>query len=346
MVGEDALVSVIIPTYNSQLTIERCLMSISAQTYPFIEIIVVDDCSNDNTVEIVKKYEMTHRVLLIQQNQNSGAGSSRNMGLSVANGKYIAFIDSDDSVVPNFVERLLEGLDASVELSVCGIRIEEMDGIWKNNNLFAMDSIIDAKQYVDKFAKYKQVLYFGSPVNKLYRSSIIKKNHILFDNGVWEDLIFNMKYLTYVNCVKTSSDSSYHYYYTNGSISNSFIGSKTMWDRGEKAYRVYRELLEGRYGYNSSQKEVCGFLLNNIKTLVCEFETEKLSIKKRRVFLNSVLRNKEFESLRKCSDSLSLSDGIILFFIKQHMVLGLIAAGMIRQKISWYNMKYRKKRIS
>lgn len=101
------LVSVIVPTYNSQSYIEETLRSVCEQTYTELEIIIVDDCSTDNTVSIVQSIN-DPRFILIRQKINGGAGAARNAGVEIATGRYIAFLDSDDLWLPAKTETQIE----------------------------------------------------------------------------------------------------------------------------------------------------------------------------------------------------------------------------------------------
>jgi len=103
------LVSVIIPLFNSEKYIDLTLCSVFAQTYKNIEIIIVDDNSKDKSGEIITKYQEVHpEIVYYRQNENYGAGVSRNKALELARGKYVAFLDSDDVWLPNKIEKQLE----------------------------------------------------------------------------------------------------------------------------------------------------------------------------------------------------------------------------------------------
>ena len=98
--------SVVIPTYNREKTIIRAIESVLQQTYHDVEVVVVDDCSKDNTVQIVKgQYSSDTRVLLYKQPQNQGACAARNKGVELCHGKYVAFLDSDDLWMPDKLEK-------------------------------------------------------------------------------------------------------------------------------------------------------------------------------------------------------------------------------------------------
>ncbi|HEY4195401.1 MAG TPA: glycosyltransferase [Mucilaginibacter sp.] len=108
MMPDQPLVSVIIPLYNTGLYIEQCIRSILAQTWPDIEVIIVDDGSTDNSFEIAKKFE-GEKVKLLKQ-PNSGASIARNTGLRIAKGEYIQFMDADDLLSPNKIEEQVKRL--------------------------------------------------------------------------------------------------------------------------------------------------------------------------------------------------------------------------------------------
>lgn len=114
--------SVVIPTYNSEETIERCLQSVLEQTYPVYELLVVDDASSDNTVKVASEYleksSISYRI--IEKETNSGPGDSRNIGISLVTGDYVAFLDSDDWYALDFLENTMAVLtehDSDVVLS-------------------------------------------------------------------------------------------------------------------------------------------------------------------------------------------------------------------------------------
>src|SRR5690554_2355488 len=132
------LVSVIIPTYNRGGTIIRAIQSVISQTYSNLEIIVVDDCSSDNTEELVSSIDDA-RLVYLKLNENVGGSSARNEGLQICRGEFITFLDSDDEFLPTKVEEQYKALKSSEEnvgMVVCG-RIDRLTGQlvsnWKPN---------------------------------------------------------------------------------------------------------------------------------------------------------------------------------------------------------------------
>lgn len=105
------LVSIVMPSYNTAKYITETVESVLRQTYPFWELIIVDDCSTDETDKLVKPYLADARVRYLKNNHNSGAAVSRNHALREAKGKWIAFLDSDDIWLPEKLEKQIEFID-------------------------------------------------------------------------------------------------------------------------------------------------------------------------------------------------------------------------------------------
>lgn len=189
--------SVIIPVYNSEKNIERCIDSVLAQSFIDFELILVDDGSSDNGGKICDKYaEMDKRIIVIHQ-KNQGVSSARNMGLERAQGQYIVFIDSDD-----FVEKdiLLNLNQADADLVLVGFS-DYFDQ--KVTNIILDDEdkwTINSEESISKFIKLKSSMFVWG---KRYKKSIIQENNIIFrsDMKFNEDNIFNNEYILKSNTV-------------------------------------------------------------------------------------------------------------------------------------------------
>lgn len=142
-------VSVITPVYNVEKYLDRTLQSVFAQTYKDIEIILVDDQSKDESVEIIKKYQKTHpEIVYYLQPKNMGAGFARNKALELARGQYVAFLDADDIWKPTKIERQIKFLKKR-HGSFCFTAIEMIDGD---------DKVIKGKRKVEPEIDYKFLL--------------------------------------------------------------------------------------------------------------------------------------------------------------------------------------------
>ena len=209
---EEDLISIIIPVYNSEKYISRCLDSVIGQTYHNLQIITINDGSTDGTRKILNQYaEKDSRILIIDQ-ENLGVSQARNNGIEKAKGKYLCFVDSDDYIKESMVEKLYRNLNQS-RLVVCGF-IDDYDER-KICGLKPFDGGIKCRnEYLETMSQYLYSVYFGAVCNKLYVAYIVKNNKITFRKGIsWaEDLIFNLEYLEYVDRITIICDELYFYY--------------------------------------------------------------------------------------------------------------------------------------
>lgn len=215
-----ARLSIIVPVYNVALYIRECIDSIINQTYPDIEIIIVDDGSTDESPEIVDNLaRIDDRIKVIHQ-KNKGLPGARNTGLSIAEGEYVGFIDSDDRIKPNMYEVLIDNIQKhDADLSVC------------NFLRFSKSSSVISHRYRDNVVTYDNLnscvfydMIIDSSCNKLYKLDIIRKNKIFFEDKSivpQEDFYFLIKYFAHINKVSTVSDPLYEYRIRKSSITNS-----------------------------------------------------------------------------------------------------------------------------
>ncbi len=194
-----AFASIIIPVYNAETTLKKCVESLVFGTFRDIKIILVDDCSSDNSWAVCrdlhKKYS---NVFCIQNEQNKGVSYSRNQGLSYIEGKYVLFVDSDDWVSGNYVEKMICIAEKYPDsLAICGIHFHEnvegyrYDFIWQEES--------DDFSIVPKNRFFKLLDSFMLPQiwNKLFRRDIIENNNICFDvsQKMGEDFQFVLDYM-------------------------------------------------------------------------------------------------------------------------------------------------------
>ncbi|QHS02340.1 glycosyltransferase family 2 protein [Pediococcus acidilactici] len=210
-------VTIVIPIHNLEVFLRRCLESIRRQTYPYFEVLLVDDGSIDGSKEICKSFvEEDDRFKYFYQ-KNSGVSKARNIGIKKANGKYITFIDGDDFISPNHLQVMVEGLED------CQLSITGRNDIYEDNirQVFKEDSDVyfDQKQVID--AVLKPGVVYSFPWNKMYLAEIIREKQILFDDGLkyGEDLVFNMEYILNIDKAILKCDTTYNYVYRSDSVS-------------------------------------------------------------------------------------------------------------------------------
>lgn len=260
------LISVVIPVYNKELYLEKCISSIVNQSYNNIEIIVVNDGSNDDSEKIINDwYEKDKRIKYFKQS-NKGVAVARNKGILESSGEYLYFIDADDFVENKAIEVLVK----STEKEESDIIVGNHYLVNKNKNIksstFAQTQITIDKQLSTQ-TKADMFFYRGRPLasacNKLYKLSFIQENKIQFIKDVFaEDRLFNI--MCYINKPDIYFVEEYTYYYNiiessrSRSISDSFFHEYTNllyvvqnYIRNESNFNQYQDLMELLVIYDS-----------------------------------------------------------------------------------------------
>jgi glycosyltransferase involved in cell wall biosynthesis len=216
----NSLISIIIPVFQVEKYLDKCLSSIINQTYKNLEIIIIDDGSTDNCPEICNKYQAEDSRIKVIHKNNEGLSRTRNIGLSLARGEFVSFVDSDDWIETNMYEVLITELKKSnVDIVVCSYQVEYED---KNNEKNKFESI-EKRQYTSEEA-LKMIInsdgYIMSFVwNKLYRKSLL--NDINFIDGkIHEDTLWTAKVIGKAKLIKCINYPFYHYLYRNESLSH------------------------------------------------------------------------------------------------------------------------------
>lgn len=230
-------VSIIVPCYMVETSLDRCVSSLVAQTLRDIEIILVDDKSPDATPLLCDEWRKKDgRIRVIHKGVNEGLGMARNSGMDVATGEYIMFIDSDDVYELDACERMyLNAIRYNADVVAGNFITEIQPGIWiKHAN--AVDTVLNRDgvyNYVlDLIAcppyVRRERLHPVSVWALCLRSTIIRENNIRFYSEreiASEDILFKIAFLRYCNIMVGLSEPLYHYYHTAGSLTHSFRSS-------------------------------------------------------------------------------------------------------------------------
>lgn len=284
------LISVIVPVYNVQKWLNKCVDSILGQTYENLEVILVDDGSPDRCGEICDEYaKMDARVKVIHQ-ENARQGAARNNGLNIAKGEYIAFVDSDDYIAPDMYEKMLsELIKHNADMAVCGyysITPYQEVASCTNDGALVMDNHKAMKSY------YEEALIGGAPWNKLYKRELWEEIRFL------EKIFREDEYIFYRVLAKSQKtvhigEAKYYYNVREGSSEHSGFDARYMIsvesiDRqlsfAEENYPELREsvmngcirtrydlveriVLSGQFKkYEKEYRELTDFLKNNRET--------------------------------------------------------------------------------
>ena len=202
-------VSVIVPVYNVEKYLEKCLETLISQTLKDIEIICINDGSKDSSLNILKKYALNDERIKIIDKHNEGLSAARNDGLNAATGEYIGYVDSDDWVDLNFYEKLYNAAKkynaeaACANIIRCGNKVKKYKLKFENEQ-FITDNVEKLK--ATKIPKYNYVW------NKIYKRTSLQNLNITFPYGrYYEDICWSIKVLYYLNGLVTVPDCAYYY---------------------------------------------------------------------------------------------------------------------------------------
>lgn len=243
------LISVVIPAYNAGKYIEETLKSVSEQTYENWECIIVNDGSIDNTKDIIGKWiNGKYKYRLISQ-QNSGVSSARNKGIENAKGNYIVFVDSDDTINPNYLSDFIDNLESEDTLIIQDFNRVHSDGSISPNYIKYTNSTYKLGEI-----EYSYHLFSGNPVNKLFSKNIIQNNHITFDKDLayGEDEKFFLEYLSHISYIKTLNKANYNYFYRQNSAIERTYNYKTYIN----LLLCFNRFLESNLIINNKNKEI------------------------------------------------------------------------------------------
>ena len=254
----EPLISVIIPIYNAEKYLNACLDSVCQNDYNCLEIILIDDGSKDASGEICDQYAKKDSRLKVYHQANAGVSRTRNFGISVAKGQYIAFVDSDDTVEKSYFRELLATMGTDdVDLAVGAVGYVRSGGMEVKEGetcivLLHNPSEEDARQ----FCKLNRDFLLYGPCNKLYRREIIAKYAVAFpeDTSYGEDLLFNFAYLE--NCRKIRCRNRPVYYYNQenvGSLSHKY--RENLFENGLRLNNAIRQFCCGRGLFSEEMKE-------------------------------------------------------------------------------------------
>ena len=237
-------VSVIVPFYNVEGYIEKCLETLVNQTLKEIEIILVNDGSKDRSIEIVKKFlrQYPEKIIYVEK-ENGGLSDARNFGIKYAKGEYVAFLDSDDYIEKNMYQSMYELAKKEDSDMV------ECDFYWEYPNKKKVDI---AKQYSGKKEMLEKIRVVAW--NKLIKRKVLEKANIQFPKGYrYEDVEFTYKLIPFLEKVSFCKQPMIHYIQRDGSISNSQNErTKEIFDVLDHVIEFYKE----NQIYNEYQKEL------------------------------------------------------------------------------------------
>ena len=285
------LVSIILPVYNAQNHIARCIESIRAQTYRNIQLIILNDGSRDVSLPVCEMYSKVDPRILLVDKDNSGVSDTRNMGLKLAEGKYIQFVDSDDYIEPDYTEHLVsaaEAYDADLVIAPYKMVIpREMASSYRlrqklsallpgeepppedeppevRTYSFLPKGLLDTEGFalhlMDKPASY----YYSVLWNKLYRREILTDHEIFFVSTIhWaEDLVFNLQYIQYAARFYSIDQAGYCYVQNPQSLIHTQVSPAAIVKMKTTVFPYYKALYEKLGLYEENKAAIRRYLVD------------------------------------------------------------------------------------
>lgn len=311
----DSLISIIVPVYNTENYLEKCLYSLVNQTYKNIEIIIIDDGSPDNSMNIIQKFVLAdNRVKVISQ-KNQGLSGARNTGMNNANGDYIMFIDSDDWIEIDTCEKAINASEKYNADVVFWPYIKEFSDLQKDNYLFDKTEIIWSEKNInqlsrrmvglvgDELANPQSIDNLVTAWGKLYKKSVIGDVRFT-DTKILgtEDALFNIEVFLGINSAVYIPDLLSHYRKDNeSSLTHNY--KKKLVSRWREMYSRIKFLLDrndmSREYYDALKNRICFGLIGLGINLA---EDKKMSFKEKKKEIYNILSMKHYQIALKDLD--------------------------------------------
>lgn len=287
------LVSIIVPVYNAQKGLSRCLESICSQTYQELEIIVLNDGSTDDSLAICEQFRAKDPRLVVVDKENEGVSRTRNAGLALAQGDYIQFADSDDVLDPDYTQNLVQAaLQHSADLVIAPYwmvipsnssktghaleTLQESLGIEPeapktevHKYGFLPQGVYSREDYARRLMQQPASFYYGVLWNKLYRREIIMAHDIRCDEEfTWsEDMLFNLSYIRYAESFYAIRTPLYYYArHRKHSLSASVNPAQVVTTKAS-LFKYYKELYVQLGLYDQYKLQIYSYLVATARDL-------------------------------------------------------------------------------
>lgn len=252
------VISIIVPVYNAEHWIRKCIDSVRRQTFTDFELILVNDGSTDNSGKICDEQASLDSRIIVYHKENGGVSKAKNVGMDRSRGRYITFVDPDDWVEPNHLQLLIDAIGLGVDWVAAGL-LEDVE-----------DRTVNIKRLEDQYYKgYDETIkgilkikehsngMFASTCNKLYRRKLIENNSLFFLSDYYfrEDELFNIQYCKQIKSLVTLSTATYHYV-NNGvaTLSRRHIPSLQIYNMHRMLYKESSSM-KGSEEFHSFEKQ-------------------------------------------------------------------------------------------
>ena len=282
------LVSIILPVYNAQTHLARCIESILNQTYRNLELIILNDGSRDQSLPVCEEFRAKDSRIVLVDKDNSGVSDTRNLGLKLAGGQYVQFVDSDDYIDPDFTGHLVAAAEENnADLVIAPYKMvipagaskpeQVLEKIQDDLGVMSVARPPEVREYgflpagvydKDTFALRlmdKPASYFYSVLwNKLYRRDLLVENDVQFASEMkWaEDLVFNLQYIRFAERFVSIGTPGYYYVQNPQSICHTQINPATIVQNKVQTFRYYKDLYTRLGMYEEVRPQLYKFLVD------------------------------------------------------------------------------------
>lgn len=326
-------ISIIVPVYNAEKYIKRCLNSLINQTYENLEIIIIDDGSKDKSLKIVKEYSKKDKRIKIIEKENTGVSDTRNIGINNATGEYIMFVDSDDWLTKDSCEKYSKFFEYNLDIIISKSFIIYPNKKEKSHSYIKKSKILSELE-IEKLVSsifIENNNYFSfieAPWAKIFKTEFLKDNNIRFKKNlkIGEDTLLNFTAYNISNKIGFINNYTYNYYINELSVSNIF--SKEIFDEYEKLYIEYKKL----DFFNKYQHEFDQFIVKQLFKFLKKYyfnKNNKETYKANKKHFMQLLKKEEY---KKAINEVTIKEinsskkRIIYFLIKQraYVLLALL----------------------
>lgn len=315
-----AKVSVIMPIYNSEKTIKNTISSVINQSFKDFELILINDGSTDNSELICKQFTTKYKNIIYKKIENNGVSNARNIGLGIASGEYVTFIDSDDT----YEIDALKNLYNAINIDKADFVIAGYKRINTNNNKTVTknieNNIYSKKEFNKIIEKSQNNNLFNQLWNKIYKLKIIKNNKIFFDTNIslGEDYKFNLEYIKNINYIVSSNKIVYNYINSDYGLNTKY--RKNRLDINMSNMRILEKIYrEEEYNLDYINKKYIITLLSGIKN-ICQNPNKKEIRKELKLFVDNTKYKEKISNnvhffYKIVAATLRIKNVTILYFI-------------------------------
>lgn len=303
---EQPLVSIIVPVYNTEKRLNRCIGSICAQTWQNLEILLLNDGSTDGSLAVCEEFRARDPRVRVIDKENTGVSDTRNVGLGMACGKYIQFSDSDDYLDPDFTRHLVEAAEANeADLVVAPYRMVIARGMSFARGLqgkivpsqkeeapaedsgaepeireygFLPAGMLTREEYALALMKKPGSFYYGALWNKLYRRDVMERSQIRFVEDVpWgEDFVFNIQFIRRAERFCAIDTPGYYYVQNAQGLCHTQINPVSVIQGKTLLFPYYKELYEEMGLYEEKRVEIYKYLVEMSESVFSTGPLQKL----------------------------------------------------------------------